>query len=100
LTELLVCTCAPAKPDVAMGVILVPAGLLVIAAGLLLWQDTGGITTKFYERTIRSWRKIPLLGAVWIRHTPFEAFRTQALAISLGGAMFTALGIFVLVRSS
>jgi hypothetical protein len=85
---------------VAQGVILLSAGLLVIMVGLLLWRDTHGILTKFYGRVIQSWRGIPFFGDSWIQHTPFSAFRTQTLAIVLGGAMFAAIGIFLIARPS
>jgi hypothetical protein len=90
-----------ARPSyVVPGAILLTAGLLVIAIGILLWRDTLGILTRFYGRVTRSWRGVPFLGDIWIRQTPFSAFRTQTLAIVLGGVLFAAVGIFLIARPS
>jgi hypothetical protein len=57
------------------GCILVVGGLFLITFGLLMWRDTHGLLTRYYNDTIRSWRRIPILGQGWIDHTPFEAFQ-------------------------
>ena len=82
------------------GAILLTVGLLVTVVGVLLWRDTLGMLTWYYGKVIASWRGIPFLGEGWIRRTPFSAFRTQTLAIVLGGVMAAAVGIFLLVRPS
>jgi hypothetical protein len=89
---------ASAPSYVLAGSILVAAGVLTTLWGLILWRDTNGLLTKFHNYTIRSWRKIPVLGETWIQQTPFSAFRTQSLAIPLGGIICTGLGIFLIVR--
>jgi hypothetical protein len=85
---------------VVPGVLVLMAGLLVTVVGILLWRDTWGILAKFYGRAVRSHRRIPFFGEIWIRQSPFSEFRTRALAIVLGGVMLAAIGIFLLARPS
>ena len=85
--------------NVIHGVIALTVGLIFAVTGTLLWRDSWGLLTKYYGRTIRSWRRVPFLGERWIEQTPFSQFRRQTLPLIVGGVVFVALGIFTLVRS-
>jgi hypothetical protein len=85
---------------VFLGVVTLAAGLLLIVGGLLLWRDTRELLTSYYGRCVRAHRRLPFIGEVWIRRTPFSAFRAQTLAFVPGGVMLAAIGISVLVHPS
>jgi hypothetical protein len=79
---------------VGQGILLIAGGILVALAGVGWGLDAWGMTTKFYGLTTRSWRKIPFLGAGWIRRTPYRVFRLQAcIPWTAFGLLMIAIGI-------
>ena len=81
------------------GAIFLTAGLLFSVLGTLLWWDSWGLLTWYYDRCVRAHRRLPLIGEAWIRRTPLSMFRRQTLALLVGGVLFAAVGIYILVRS-
>lgn len=76
------------------GMLLIAGGVLVALAGVAWGLDIRGITSGFYEFTIRSWAKIPVVGEDWIRKTSYRRFRMQAfIPWTVFGILMIAIGI-------
>lgn len=79
------------------GIALVAGGIIMILWGVALWRNSWNITSRYYDMTIRSWRRIPILGYAWIRMTPFIVFRLECLVPAmLVGAVLIFAGITVI----
>jgi hypothetical protein len=76
------------------GIVAIIAGFLLCMVSVYLWLDVKGAATRYYRRTITSWRKIPLVGEIWAERTPYKRFRRQALGLGIIGILMIAAGIF------
>jgi hypothetical protein len=72
------------------GLLLVSGGVVIALIGVCWGLDARGMTSKFYNATIQSWRRIPFMQG-WIERTPYQTFRLQTLI------PWTAFGLLMIV---
>jgi hypothetical protein len=83
------------------GILLLAAGAGIAIVGVCGGLDAAGVTTRFYRYTIRSWSKIPMLGQMWIRMTPYSTFRLQAsIPFVLFGIILIVIGAHFLASAA
>jgi hypothetical protein len=78
-------------------VVAIVCGAVLSLVSLFLWLDIGGMATRYYQMTIRSWRRMPVAGESWVRNTPYSRFRRQSLVTGIGGVIFICIGTYGLI---